>query len=106
MSSTVPEKLDPIKARTNLINYKFTRFKLGDDAIRIQSHLTQKLRVACSKKLLRTFGPDGTKRLCDIVIRDETCIKYLYGIPNKWSNQMWVGENEPRPLVLRPGYYY
>ena len=59
--------------------------------------------LACSKNLLGMFGPDGIKRLCDIVIRDEIWT-YVYDIPNKRYNQMWVDKNKPRPVVLRQGF--
>ena len=47
------------------------------------------------------FGPDGTKRLCDIVTGEKT---WIYDIPNKRYNQMWVDKNEPRPMMVRPGF--
>ena len=60
-------------------------------------------RVECSKQLLKMFGPDGPKRLCDVVTGDETWIN-VYGIPNKRSNQMWLGAGDARPVVLRPDF--
>lgn len=63
----------------------------------------KKRRVDCSKQLLKMFGPDGPKRLCDVVTGDETWMSF-YGIPNKRSNKMWVGPEDERPVVLRPGF--
>lgn len=60
-------------------------------------------RVHCSKQLFQMFGPDGPKRLCDVVTGDETSVNF-YGIPNKRSNQMWVGAGDKRPVVLHPGF--
>ena len=49
------------------------------------------------------FGPNGPKRLCDVITGDETWIPF-YGIPNKRSNMAWVGLDQARPAVLRPSF--
>ena len=63
----------------------------------------KKQRVACSRKLLDEFEPNGPNRLCDIVTGDESWLTF-YGIPNKRCNRMWVGPDGDRPVVLRPGF--
>ena len=60
-------------------------------------------RFNCAKQLLDMFEPNGPKRISDIVTGDETWI-YLYGIPNKRSNMMWLTKDDPRPLVCKPGF--
>ena len=63
----------------------------------------KKNRVSCARQLLDIFGPNGPKRISDIVTGDETWI-YFYGIPNKRSNMMWLTKDEPRPVVCKPGF--
>ena len=58
-------------------------------------------RVKCSVQLQQMFQPHGNKRLSDVVTGNETWF-YFYGIPNKRANQVWVGPDDPRPVVLRP----
>jgi histone-lysine N-methyltransferase SETMAR len=63
----------------------------------------KKTRVQKSKELLAQYGPGGKNRLTDIVTGDECWIHY-FGIPNKLQNMVWLGEDEPRPVVLRQGF--
>ena len=63
-------------------------------------------RYNCAKQLLDMLEPNGPKRISDIVtdiVRDETWI-YVYGIPNKRSNMMWLTKDDPRPVVYKPGF--
>lgn len=60
-------------------------------------------RVNCAREFLADFGPGGSKRLSDIHTLDEKWF-YYFQIPHKSQNKVWIGTDEDRPTVLRPGF--
>ena len=49
------------------------------------------------------FASDGPKRLTDIVTGDTTWVMFNK-YATKRQNMVWIGENEPRLQVCKPGF--
>ena len=67
------------------------------------TEIQKKERVRIALKNLLDFGPNGTKRLTDIVTGDESWICF-YGRPTKAQNKTWRKKTDTRPTVLKPGF--
>nr|CAP20055.1 transposase [Portunus trituberculatus] len=60
-------------------------------------------RVQCASAILTEFGPDGHKRITDIVTGDEKWF-YFFQVPHKRQNMVWLGEKDARPTVVKGGF--
>ena len=60
-------------------------------------------RVECASTILSEFGPEGLKRITDIVTGDEKWF-YYFQVPHKRQNMVWLGDEDARPTVVKGGF--
>ena len=63
----------------------------------------KKERIRICKQWLSEFEPNGPKRFSDVVTGDECWISF-FTTRDKQSNMVWLGEDEPRPQILKTGF--
>ena len=60
-------------------------------------------KATICRNCLELFGPEGPKRFSDVVTGDECWISF-FTMKDKYSNMVWVAEDEPCPKVLKTGF--